>query len=133
MDVEHVTKGVVAPANLAESVALGRTFDNVMCIEVAEHIPAEHTGIFLANLEALATKRVVLSWSPPLQAGVGHVNGKTEAEVVELLTMHTRSLEVDLELTGRVRAAAQIPYIAKSLLVLRKGAMRPKTGGKGEL
>jgi 2-polyprenyl-3-methyl-5-hydroxy-6-metoxy-1,4-benzoquinol methylase len=121
MDIEHVTQGKVTPLNLAERLAPGApTFDHVMCLEVAEHIPAEGTATFIANLAQLARETVVLSWSPPLQAGVGHVNGRTEAEVLDLFKQHAPTLQVDAAMTQQLRPLAHLPYIARTLLVLRK-------------
>jgi hypothetical protein len=118
MDVAQVTSGNVTYFNLAEPVPLGRTFDYALCLEVAERIPPEHTATFLSHLDRATTKAVVLSWSPPPQ--VGQVNGRTEAEVIDLFAKHAPSLQVDQAMTNRLRPSVHLPYLARTLLVLRK-------------
>lgn len=48
-------------------------FDLALCLEVAEHIPEEFAGTFLANLMAFSD-RLVMSAAPPDQGGHHHVN-----------------------------------------------------------
>lgn len=49
-------------------------FDNVLCLEVGEHIPKISEQIFLNNICFAAKKYVILSWAIPGQGGTGHVN-----------------------------------------------------------
>lgn len=118
MDVAQVTSGNVTFFNLADLVPLGRTFDYVMCLEVAERIPPEHTATFLSHLERATTKALVMSWSPPPH--VGQVNGRTEEEVLDLFSKHAPSLHVDRDMTNRLRPSVHLPYLARTLLVFRK-------------
>lgn len=48
-------------------------FNLALCLEVAEHIPEEFTGVFLENLTAFSD-RLVMSAAPPGQGGHHHVN-----------------------------------------------------------
>lgn len=48
-------------------------FDFALCLEVAEHIPEEFSGVFLDNLARLSDT-LVLSAAPPNQGGTHHVN-----------------------------------------------------------
>jgi len=48
-------------------------FDLALCLEVAEHIPADYAGIFLKNLTTFSD-RLVMSAAPPGQGGHHHVN-----------------------------------------------------------
>jgi hypothetical protein len=59
-----------------------------------------------------------MSWSPPPH--VGQVNGRTEAEVLDLFAKHAPSLQVDQDMTNRLRPSVHLPYLARTLLVLRK-------------
>lgn len=61
------------PANLAEPLALGRRFDLVQSLEVAEHIPAQFADTFVKNLIA-HSDLVLFSAAPPGQGGEFHVN-----------------------------------------------------------
>jgi SAM-dependent methyltransferase len=61
------------PANLAEPLRLGRRFDLVQSLEVAEHIPAQFADIFVKNLTSHGDL-VLFSAAPPGQGGEFHVN-----------------------------------------------------------
>ncbi len=50
-------------------------FDLTLCLEVAEHIPEEKAGIFLANI-AQFSDLLIFSAAPPFQGGEHHVNEK---------------------------------------------------------
>jgi hypothetical protein len=50
-------------------------FDLALCLEVAEHIPEELSGVFLDNL-ARFSDTIVLSAAPPHQKGHHHVNAR---------------------------------------------------------
>lgn len=55
-----------------------KTFDLVVCFEVAEHIEEEFAEQFVANLQALARHWLVVSAAPPGQGGTYHVNCRPE-------------------------------------------------------
>ena len=59
--------------DLARPLALDRTFDLAVCLEVAEHLPASAAATLVASLVALAPV-VLFSAAVPGQNGVGHVN-----------------------------------------------------------
>lgn len=59
--------------DLTQPVALERTFDLALCLEVAEHLPAEAAPALIASLTALAPV-VVFSAAIPGQGGEGHIN-----------------------------------------------------------
>jgi SAM-dependent methyltransferase len=61
------------PADLSRAVDLGRRFDLVQSLEVAEHLPAEGAPGFVATLTAHAPL-VLFSAAVPGQGGVHHVN-----------------------------------------------------------
>jgi len=60
-------------ADLARPVYLGRRFDLVQSLEVAEHLPAESAAIFVDTLVSHASI-VLFSAAPPGQGGEHHVN-----------------------------------------------------------
>jgi SAM-dependent methyltransferase len=59
--------------DLTRPVALERTFDLALCLEVAEHLPAEAAPGLIESLTALAPV-VVFSAAIPGQGGDGHIN-----------------------------------------------------------
>ena len=60
-------------ADLSEPLALSRTFDLVMCLEVAEHLPAERADTLVTSLVRLGPV-ILFSAAIPLQGGTAHVN-----------------------------------------------------------
>lgn len=60
-------------ANLAQPFALGKRFDLVMSLEVAEHIPQAHADMFVANLVRHGDV-ILFSAAVPGQGGEFHVN-----------------------------------------------------------
>lgn len=86
---------------------LGRTFQLVLCIEVAEHIPADNSGVFMNSVVSHVERegRLVFSAAPPNQLGEGHVNTKP-AEYWRSM-IHERGLSYQDEMTAKLRLAWQ--------------------------
>jgi SAM-dependent methyltransferase len=61
-------------ADLAHPFDLGRTFDLVQSLEVAEHIDGSASGVFVANLVRHAGRFILFSAAVPGQGGEYHVN-----------------------------------------------------------
>ena len=55
-------------------VELGKKYGLVISLEVAEHIPAESSDIFIKSITDHATKYILFSAATPGQCGVGHIN-----------------------------------------------------------
>lgn len=66
--VEIITRDLTLPLENSWG-----NFDLALCLEVAEHIPEEFSGIFLQNLTGFSD-RLVMSAAPPGQDGHHHVN-----------------------------------------------------------
>jgi SAM-dependent methyltransferase len=60
--------------DLSQPFDLGRGFDLVQSLEVAEHIPAERAQTFVDNLVRHARGAILFSAAPPGQGGEHHVN-----------------------------------------------------------
>jgi SAM-dependent methyltransferase len=61
------------PADLAEPIELGRKFDLVQSLEVAEHLSAGHAERFVDTLTSHGS-RVLFSAAVPGQGGENHIN-----------------------------------------------------------
>jgi SAM-dependent methyltransferase len=59
--------------DLTQPIAVGRTFDLALCLEVAEHLPEQAAPVLADGLTALAPV-VVFSAAIPGQGGKGHIN-----------------------------------------------------------
>ncbi len=62
--------------NLAQKFTLGRQFDLVQSLEVAEHLPESAATQFIENLAAHSKGPILFSAAPPGQGGEYHVNEK---------------------------------------------------------
>lgn len=69
----HVPMAQIRQQNLAEEWDLGRTFDLVMCLEVAEHLE-EDAGLRLVDSLVRSGKFIGFSAACPGQPGQHHVN-----------------------------------------------------------
>ncbi len=69
----EISQEVFQPFALDAPLRLDRTFDLVVSLEVAEHLPAESARTFIASLTDLGFV-VLFSAAIPLQGGTNHVN-----------------------------------------------------------
>ena len=116
-DIYKRSGGLVNHIELTVKNKLGEA-DYIVCLEVAEHIPKDFEQIFLENLVSHAKKAIVLSWAPPEQSGVGHVNTKKKEDVVQLMQVH--GYKLDENSSKIIRDAATLPWFKKNLLLFRK-------------
>lgn len=72
-DALHIDPVEFISADLRSPLDLGRRFDLVQSVEVAEHLPPEHAATFVASLVRHGDA-VVFSAAPPGQGGRNHVN-----------------------------------------------------------
>src|SRR5512135_180055 len=69
--------------DLREPLAMDRVFDLVVSLEVAEHLPGEHTETYVDSLTRLGPA-VLISAAVPYQGGTEHVNEQWPDYWVEL-------------------------------------------------
>ncbi|HEY5011749.1 MAG TPA: methyltransferase domain-containing protein [Acidimicrobiia bacterium] len=73
--------------DLTQPFDLGRRFDLVVSLEVAEHLPPHSAAAFVASLVAHAPA-VLFSAAVPFQGGAGHVNERWPSYWAELFAAH---------------------------------------------
>eukprot|EP00933_Yihiella_yeosuensis_P078353 TRINITY_DN8972_c0_g1_i1.p1 TRINITY_DN8972_c0_g1~~TRINITY_DN8972_c0_g1_i1.p1 ORF type:complete len:558 (-),score=98.45 TRINITY_DN8972_c0_g1_i1:232-1905(-) len=130
-DISLVTRGLVAGADLGKTLTLWRRFDWMLCLEVAEHIPADLTPTFLKNLDAHGNNGLVISWAKPGLQGLGTANPLSEAQVLALLREHTGFVHLDEDLTRKARASSTFAHLAESLLVMTRVPRAGSTASDG--
>ena len=81
--IGKLTSGLVKHADLTKDLSLGCA-DIVLCLEVAEHIPATFESTLLSNLNRHNAKGLILSWSEHT-GGLGHVNPRPASYVEQRL------------------------------------------------
>ena len=116
-DIHTRSGGTVDFVDLTEQVSVGSA-DFVVCLEVAEHIPKVYEEIFLQNIVTHCKHSLILSWAPPSQGGVGHVNMKERADVIELLSM--KGFHINEAATSLLLHAAVLPWFKENLMVFER-------------
>lgn len=113
----EITGGKVQELNLVQEFKLWRTFDWILCLEVAEHIPKQFSTTLLQNLKQHARRGLIISWSSDWE-GIGHVNCLPEEEFYATVQRET-GFVLDLEATEVVRKGCEIDYIGRGVAVFR--------------
>jgi hypothetical protein len=72
-NVEEMTGGLVSFADMTLPITLPRA-DFVLSLEVGEHVPRAHEGMFVRNIHAHNACGVLISWASLNQGGSNHVN-----------------------------------------------------------
>lgn len=82
--VSIITKGIGEQLDLSQPFNLNETFEVVISLEVAEHIPKEFEDIYIENITKHSSKYIIISWAVPGQGGKGHVNEQSNEYVLNL-------------------------------------------------
>ncbi len=69
----HVEDSLIRQCDFREAWNISERFDVVLCLEVAEHLEAEHAFAFVQKLTA-CSDRIIFSAASPWQRGQHHVN-----------------------------------------------------------
>jgi len=115
-DTVEITGGRCSHLDLSREVDFGVYWDWVLSLEVAEHIPPQFEDNFVGNLVRHTCWGLVLSWGN--QAGEGHVNVRTRAEVEEIFAAH--GFRSEREAAERLRKSARLPWLQNTVLVLER-------------
>jgi len=93
---------------------------NVVCLEVAEHIPKKYCKVFLDNITRPVKDLLIMSWAVRGQMGIGHVNCKNNDEVIEEIQSRGFLYNQKLTLEGRESVSDKCGWFRKSLLVFNR-------------
>lgn len=112
--------------DLREPVDVLRTFELVMCIEVAEHIPKNQAhNALLATLAKSTGNLMIFSAAQPGQPGTGHVNLQPQAYWIEAMEKWPY-IKLSNERTAATRKAFEnivpkgLEFLPRNLLVFAK-------------
>lgn len=94
------------------------TFDNVLSLEVGEHIPSKYEQVFINNLARACRNKLILSWAVEGQAGMGHVNCRSNEYVIN--EMEVRGLKYDERLSQWLRDQSTLPWFKNTLMVFNR-------------
>ena len=82
INIEDFTNFNVNYADLTTPLKVPASY--VMSFEVGEHVPKQYESIYVGNIVKNALKGCYISWALPKQGGHGHVNEKTNEEVIAM-------------------------------------------------
>jgi len=111
--------GNVLVKDLTSKVDLG-VRGNVMCIEVAEHIPEGYREPFMANVLRHLEKncKLFLSWGIPGQDGLGHVNCQHNIWVIDYMEgKHGLNFLVEDSLRARAMVSNHAHWLRDTIMV----------------
>ncbi len=89
-------------------------YEFTLSLELGEHVPRQHEQQLLDNIALFAQDTLLLSWAVPGQAGVGHVNCRTNDYIIEQMTK--RGFEFDIDTSLKLRKASTLPWFANTLM-----------------
>jgi SAM-dependent methyltransferase len=104
--------------DLSGTFRLGRKFDLVVCVEVAEHIKDNHAERLLSDIDSHASEIIIFSAAEPGQPGNGHINCRP---IIDWL-QRWRSLGwgPDLGDSLAMRSLATLSWFRRNLVVLKR-------------
>jgi cyclopropane fatty-acyl-phospholipid synthase-like methyltransferase len=117
-DTPELSKGLCGVFDLSAPADLGKRYDWVVSLEVAEHIPKEYETHFVENLDRHNRKGIVLSWALVGQGGFGHFNCQNNDYVKDLLAQY--GYINDLEAEEVIRSEVHFTWFRDTLMVFRR-------------
>ena len=116
------------PTDLAQPFSIGRRFDLVLCLEVAEHLEGDQAATLVASLVAHAPV-VAFSAAIPGQGGTHHVNEQWPAYWLQHFAGHGYACLDVLRPALWTRPAVESWYAQNMLLFVAREALQ---GGRWE-
>ena len=94
--------------------------DCSISLEVGEHLPKEAQEVFMSNVCDSAKQMLILSWAEIGQAGIGHVNCRSQEDVIA--DVESRGFIWDKELTkdARNNIDDNTSWFRRTLLIFKR-------------
>lgn len=119
-----------ASPQAAERISIGnaiwanisRPFGLVCCVEVAEHIPAEHSQALVRKLCKFATGQVFFTAASPYQPGHGHINCRPATDWIYWFSKNGYSLDIEktTDIRARLGNLEAAPWISMNAMLFTK-------------
>lgn len=94
--------------------------DCSISLEVGEHLSKEFQEIFMQNICHSAKKVLILSWAEIGQPGIGHVNCRSQKDVIEDVEMRGFKLNKDATKEARENVDDNTDWLKRNLLVFER-------------
>jgi len=114
----EMTDGLGKVLDLSKEFDLGKTFDYVVSLEVAEHIPKKFQDVYVNNLIKHTDSYLIMSWALDGQGGDGHVNEQNEDYVLNLFDKLGMTYHEDI--SQILRDVAKLGWFKKTIYVFTK-------------
>ena len=117
----HAACDGIAPQDLTRPFHAGPP-GHVICLEVAEHVPAAFEDVLLENVANACAGSLILSWAVRGQGGDGHVHCLDNHEAVERIVRRGFQLLEAETKSARLAAKASLdmPWFTGTLLVFSR-------------
>jgi hypothetical protein len=112
----QISSGTCGICDLSKPLNPDPTYDWVMCLEVAEHVPVEFESVIVENIKKLSDHGIILSWAIPGQGGHGHVNERPNEYVRGLFSEYKENFALEEQL----RNVATLPWFKNTIFVFEK-------------
>lgn len=120
-DLEELFETPVEVFDLTEPMVVENP-GNVVCLEVAEHVPGEYMDILLDNIDKCCSGILVLSWAIRGQEGHGHVNCMDNYEVIGMLQDKGFNFLWGPSRIARGAAEEHCSWFKSTILIFQKNA-----------
>lgn len=120
-EVLMVDRGLVSIDDLRVPRNVYLTYDVTICFEVLEHIGSEYADILVDNISQYSNT-IILTASPPGQAGLNHVNCQPQKywdEKFEARGFH-RDYHDEFQLVWAVHQVEHTIWLVRNLMVYKK-------------
>jgi len=113
-----ISNGLCKVLDLSQDFTLPKTYEWIISLEVAEHLPPQYEEAFVENLCNHSEKGIIISWAIEGQAGHGHFNCKNNDYVKEQFSQ--RGYTNDEEAENILRRASTLSWFENTIMVFRK-------------
>jgi len=119
-NVKKITDGFAEQQDLSIPFDLGRKYDLVLSLEVAEHIPKQHESVYTNNLVNHVDKHLIISWATVGQKGIGHVNCQNNDYVIDLFSNFGLSYQKETSLRFRDSIGRSCKWFKNTIMYFKK-------------
>jgi SAM-dependent methyltransferase len=123
--------GQYATVDVSAPFDLGRRFDLVICVEVAEHLDPAREAVLIETIARHADRAIVFSAAEPGQPGHGHINCRPLAYWLDL--WRARGWLPDAAESMAMRGLASLSWFRRNLVVLHRAETIPDRCGAAAL
>jgi SAM-dependent methyltransferase len=106
--------------DLTSDIVYETSYDLVLCLEVAEHVPAQYEDSLIRNIDRAVNPggTLLLSWGVEGQPGYGHVNCRNNDYVKNVFTKFGYTSNEAIE--NNIREKASLPWFKNTIMVFSK-------------